>query len=264
MTNRDFINNVNVNESNSFLNLLHHIDPEFKDEINIVEQSRYYSNNEFKTILDRTKIGMQIVNLNCGGLPSKFNCFKIFLSSCNDILSPVSVITIQETHFTHNTDLSFYELPEYTLVSDIARIDSFCGVAIYVHNSLSFSRLHTENLHSNSQVYESLFIEIHHNHRKLSKFIIDNVYRRSSELIDELTLFINDFTETLNYIHRLSKRSYITGNFNIDLLKINRNTYYNNFYESLTGQGFFQMITRPTRLSDDTNTYFWDIDLSNQ
>ena len=45
MTNRDFINNVNVNESNSFSNLLHHIDPEFEDEINIVEQSRYYSNN---------------------------------------------------------------------------------------------------------------------------------------------------------------------------------------------------------------------------
>ena len=65
---------------------------------------------------------MQIVNLNCGGLPFKFNRLKIFLSGCNDTLSPVSVITIQETHFTHNTDLSFYELPEYTLVSDIARL----------------------------------------------------------------------------------------------------------------------------------------------
>ena len=47
-------------------------------EINIVEQSRYYSKNEFKTILDRTKSGIQIANLNCGGLPSKFNRFKYF------------------------------------------------------------------------------------------------------------------------------------------------------------------------------------------
>ena len=164
--------------------------------------------------MDKTKSGIQIVNLNCGGLASKFNCFKIYLSSCNDILSAVSVITIQETHFTHNTDLSFYELPEYTFVSDIARINSFGGVAIYVHNSFSFSRLHTENLYSNSQVYESLFIEIQHNHKKLNKFIIGNVYRIPSELIDELTLFINDFTETLNYIHR----PYITGDFYIDIL----------------------------------------------
>ena len=102
------------------------------------------------------------------------NRFKICISSCNDIQSPVSVITIQETHFTHNTDLSFYELPEYTLVSAIARINSFSGVAIYVHNSLSFSRLHTENLHLNSQVYDSLFIEINHNHKKQNKFIIGN------------------------------------------------------------------------------------------
>ena len=210
--------------------------------------------------MDRTKSGIQIANLNCGGLPSKFNRFKIFISSCNDTLSHVSVITIQETHFTHNTDLSFYELPGYTLVSDIACINSFGGVAIYVHNSFSFSRLHTENLHSNSQVYECLFIEIHHNHKQLNKFIIGNVYRRPSELIDELTLFIN---ETFNYIHRLSKRSYITGDFNIDLLKINRNTYYNNFYESLTGQGFFPMITRPTRLSDDSNTLIDNIFTSN-
>ena len=155
--------------------------------------------------MDRTKSGIQIVNLNCGWLPSKFNHFKIFLSSCNDTLSPVSVITKQETHFTHNTDLPFYELPEYTLVSDIARINSFGGVEMYEHNLFSFSRLHTENLLSNSQVYESLFIEIHHNHKKLNKFIIGNVFRRPSEPIDELTLFINNFTETLNYIHRLSK-----------------------------------------------------------
>ena len=76
-------------------------------------------------------------------MPSKFNRFKIFISSCNDTLSPVSVITIQETHFTHNTDPSFYELPEYTLVSDIAPINSFGGVAIYMHNSFSLYRLHT-------------------------------------------------------------------------------------------------------------------------
>ena len=134
---------------------------------------------------------------------------------------------------------------------------------MYVHNSFSLSRLHTENLHSNSQVYESLFIEIHHNHKKLNKFIIGNVYRRPSEVIDELTLCINDFTGTLNYIHRLSKRSYITWDFNIDLLKINRNTYYNNFYQSLTVHGFFPMITRPTRLSDDSNTLMDNIFTNN-
>ena len=93
-----------------FFNLLHHIDPEFEDEVNIVEQSRYYRNNTIQNNFGQTKNGTQILNLNCGGLPSKCNRFKMFLASYNDIPSPVSVITIQETHFTHNADPSFYEL----------------------------------------------------------------------------------------------------------------------------------------------------------
>ena len=89
------------------------------------------------------------------------------------------------------------------------------------------------------------------------------MYRRPSELIDDLTLFTNDFTERLNYIHMLSKRSYITGDFNNDLLKINRNTYYNHFYGSLSGQGVFPMLTMPTRLSDDSNTLIYNIFTNN-
>ena len=62
-----------INESISSLNVLHHIEPNFENEVNIVEQSGYYSNNEFKTILDKTKSGIHSFNFNCGGLPSKFN-----------------------------------------------------------------------------------------------------------------------------------------------------------------------------------------------
>ena len=113
-----------------------------------------------------------------------------------------------------------YQSTHCTLISDTARINSFGGVAIYINNSFSFDRLHTENLHSNSQVYEILFIEIHHNNEKENKFIIGNVYRSPFELIDDLPLFINYFTEIHNYILMLSKRSYITGDFNIDLLTI--------------------------------------------
>ena len=61
----------------------------------------------------------------------------------------------------------------------------------------------------------------------------------------------------------LSRRSYITGGFNIHLLKTNKNTYYNNFHESLSGQGLFPMITRPTRLSDDSNTLIDNIFTNN-
>ena len=153
----------------------------------------------------------------------------MFRSRCNDILIPISVITIQDTHFTHNT--------EYTLVSGTALLISLLGWQfIYIHSTFL--------VYIQNTFIQKYLIEIHHNHWKNNKFITDNVYRTSSELIEDSTLFINDFTEILNYIRMLSKRSFITGDFNI-ILKINRNTYYNHFYESITDQGISPMITMP-------------------
>ena len=75
-----------------------------------------------------------------------------------------------------------------------------------------------------------------------------------SELIDDLNMFINEFTETLHSAHLISKKTYVTGDFNIDLLKINSHNYYNAFYENITAQGFFPKITRPTRLSTESSS----------
>ena len=87
-----------------------------------------------------------------------------------------------------------------------------------------------------------------------NKCIIGNIYRRPSELIDDLNMFINEFTETLHSAHLISKKTYVTGDFNIDLLKINNHNYYNAFYENITAQGFFPKITRPTRLSTESSS----------
>ena len=108
----------------------------------------------------------------------------------------------------------------------MARINLFGGIAIYVHNSFSYSRLPNGILKQNSPVYESMFIEINHNN---AKFIIGNIYRMPSEISDELNMFINEITESLICIQALSKKAYVTGDFNIDLLKINRHSYYNIF-----------------------------------
>ena len=48
-------------------------------------------------------------------------------------------------------------------------------------------------------------------------------------------------------------KRYIAGDFNIDLLKINRHNYYNILYENIILYSFLPKITRPTRLSDEAN-----------
>ena len=44
-----------------------------------------------------------------------------------------------------------------------ARINSFWCVAIYVHDSFSFTRLDSDTFKQSSTVYESMFLEIYNN-----------------------------------------------------------------------------------------------------
>ena len=124
-------------------------------------------------------------------------------------------------------------MPGYTLVYDLARINTFGGVAIYVHDSFSFNRLDTVIFKQNSTVYESMYLEIYNKDANFHKYVIGSVYRRPSELIDDLKQFIEEFSTTLNSIHSISKQAYINGDYNIDLLQLHTNAHYNTFYEIL-------------------------------
>ena len=86
------------------------------------------------------------------------------------------------------------------------------------------------------------------------KNIIGSIYRRPSQLVTDLTQFIDEFSETLTKIHATCKQSYINGDYNIGILQLHRNNYYNTFYENITSQGFFPKITSLTRSFENTHT----------
>ena len=134
------------------------------------------------------------------------------------------------------------------MVYDLARINSFGGVAIYVHDSFSFTRLiNFDKFKQDSSVYESMYLEIYNKDASFHKYVIGSVYRRPSDLLDDLTQFNEQFSVTLSNIHAVSRQAYVNGDYNIDLLQLHTNTHYNAFYENITAQGFFPKITRPTR-----------------
>ena len=56
--------------------------------------------------------------------------------------------------------------------------------------------------------------------------------------------------------------SYICGDFNINLLKINVKAHYNTFFENTLSSGCFPKITLPTRISETCSTFI-DIILTN-
>ena len=137
---------------------------------------------------------------------------------------------------------------------DLARINSFGGVAIYVHDSFSFTGLDIDTFKQDSSVFESMYLEIYNKDASFHKYVIGIVYRRPSDLLDDLTQFIEVFSETLSNIHAVSRQAYVNGDCNIDLLQLHTNTHYNAFYENITAQGFFPILTRPTQSFGNSHT----------
>ena len=74
-----------------------------------------------------------------------------------DILSQISCIALQGTCFDEHTDLAFYSIPGYTLISDAYCISSHYGIAIYLHNDFSQEM---KFINSTSTVFESVTIKI--------------------------------------------------------------------------------------------------------
>ena len=63
---------------------------------------------------------------------------------------------------------------------------------------------------------------------------------------------LNDLLGKLSYEN--NKKIYLTGNFNFDLLKISSNTDTSNFYEKVTSNFLFPIITLTRKINEKNNT----------
>ena len=243
------MNNTGLNEHNCLVKLIQNISPNMENEIDILNHSRYYSDYDFKNLLN-TNIEISILNLNCLNHKIRFDRLKLFLVDV-DMNSKIVCITLQGTCFDEHTDLAFYSIPEYTLIADPYRLSTHCGVAIYLHDDFSYDR---KSFNDSSNVYENLSIEIWRNDEMSDKYLISSLYRPPRALVEDLTTFIDEFTAFLGDVKHRYKKAYICGDMNINLLKIHENAHYNIFYENVTAHGFAPQITLPTRLSDTCDT----------
>ena len=78
-----FVDNLELNALNS---LTHLLNTEDTDELNIIQHSRYYSDDELIQSRMYHNNGLSILSLNCQSLHSKFEYIKLLLDkfSCNN------------------------------------------------------------------------------------------------------------------------------------------------------------------------------------
>ena len=124
------------------------------------------------------------------------------------------------------------------------------GVGIYVKNKYKYRLL--EQLSNSKQVYdsntvESIFIEVENSRGKNT--IVGCIYNPPGMKVDTFNKYMTEILFTFK-----EKPAYLCGEFNINLLNYKTHNDTNEFYEVLTTQGYYSLITHPTRITTKSAT----------
>ena len=121
------------------------------------------------------------------------------------------------------------------------------GTALYIEDKFdSFERTDIKIQNNN---FESTWAEITN---KLSRnIVVASIYRHPRY---NLTEFISYLEKCLNILTDENKEIYLCGDFNIELLQIETNNHYQQFYNMLCSYGFLPKMIQPTRVTENTSS----------
>ena len=161
-----------------------------------------------------------------------------------------SILCFQECWLNENFDLSMIHLQGYTCIFQGRTCSNKGGLILYLNDKYEYKPVLNYN---SSNLWEGHFLEIHGGGLK-KHIIIGNIYRPPRELIDNYKAFFDEFFPVLRSLHSSRSEFLLTGDFNINLLKINDREVINDFFDLLSSHSFFPTITLPTRFSERTGT----------
>ena len=189
---------------------------------------------------------LSILSLNAQSINAKFDELKITIDQLNEIHTD-SVICIQESWLDCNANIDLYRLNNYNLISKGKYVSEHGGLLIYPYDIL-------EDIIGHTTGWEQLFLKIRHKDPNSKKYIIGNVYRVPNEIVGSCNCFTDEFSNLLTYLQILRHPTYVSGDFNLNLLQINNKKHYKDFFEQLISCGFYPKISMPTRFTEHSAT----------
>ena len=99
---------------------------------------------------------------------------------------------------------------------------------------------------------EAIFVEIPKDEIGTNKcIIVGTIYRPPNQ---DVSIFTDSLTEILHNIRKEGKLLYIMGDFNINLLDTDNHIPSSEFLDNMYSLSFFPLITKPTRITQNTST----------
>ena len=191
--------------------------------------------NQFNSDRNLLHSSCSFLHCNVRSLTKNFDSFVNFLSMLDQNFL---FIALTETWLHPDSNCCLYDLPSYTFVTCNREASQGGGVALYFHNSLSFSRINTCKINH----CESIFGETMINNKKI---VIGVIYRRPNTPFNE---FIDSLEACLDQVSVNGRDCILLGDMNIDTsLDSPPVTHYNTL---LNTYNMTQLINTPTRVTN--------------
>lgn len=245
----EFLHRFGGVTKNSFVNQIDPY-PEEREKTNepvIIDHSSYYELKDVIPLLKKHKSQFSILSTNIRSISSKIDELRIFVKKLHDHNVEFSAICIQEAWMSEGADISQIQIEGYTLIPQgySAITTDKGGLLIYLNERFDYSNKMKLNYFHN---WEGQVIQVKKGDHLAKPVIIANIYRRPLETNDYYKEFIEQFTPFVKQLESGNTDTAITGDFNIDLLDINKRQIYGEYFDMLTDNSFFPKITLPTRL----------------
>ena len=206
----------------------------------------YFTIDEFNGIKNNSNESFSILHLNIHSIQLHIDEFRIFLNTLNH---KFDIIALSETKLQNepavNINLTGFHNPIHTFTEATKG-----GVCIYISVDMDFKPRNDLKIYE-SKMIESLFIEII-NKNEANK-IVGVLYRHPSMDMDvfnenKLELLLNKLNREKN------KKVYLAGDFNFDLLKVNRHDETSVFFNKMMSNFLLPVISIPTKINTVNDT----------
>jgi hypothetical protein len=244
----EILKNFGGIDKNNLNNLVMHLD-DIENTITVTANSPYIDTEHLVTYMSNYKNKFTVLNLNIQSLNAKHDALEILLKDLKEHDIEFSAICLQETWHKDKNDLHYFHLPNYTCFDLVATCSKHGGLIIFLHNAFHGEVLNT---YEPSNLWEGLFIKVSNDKLK-HNITLGNIYRLPKDRNAEINSFLEQLAPVITSLNA-SHDTILTGDFNIDLLKVNTRNSYSSVLEFFYTQSFLPVLNLPTRFSNKNAT----------
>ena len=209
----------------------------------------YYLEDTFNKKISTLQISgrcLSFIHTNIRSAAKNLKKFELYLNGLN---FQFPIIALSES-WLREDNIERFGIPGYLSEHSIRPYRRGGGVSLLINEDIEYTI--RDDLCYQNNTLEALFIEIDKKQfNKNQNIIVGVVYRPPNT---DIKIFNDTMEQCLQKIRSENKLAYIAGDYNIDLLNVDKHTSTQDFLDLMFSHSCIPRITKPTRVSSTSCT----------